>query len=47
MAQALGAANPLIFVVMFVGFQGVLEAVVGFLVVGVLSKALHRQLFRA
>ena len=44
--QTLGAANPLMFVVLFVGVQGVLEAVVGFVVVGVLSKTLHPLLAR-
>ena len=46
MVQTLGAANPLMFVVLFVGVQGVLEAVVGFVVVGVLSKTLHPLLAR-
>ena len=46
MVQTLGAANPLMFVVLFVGVQGVLEAAVGFVVVGVLSKTLHPLLAR-
>lgn len=45
-AQSLGAANPFIFVVLFVGVQGLVEALVGFAVCGVLSKAVYRYLHR-
>ena len=39
---ALGASNPFAFILLFVGIQGLIEAVVGFVVSGVLAKAVHR-----
>ena len=39
---ALGAANPFMFILLFVGIQGAIEAAVGFLISGVLAKAVHR-----
>lgn len=44
MATSLGAANPLTFVVAFVGLQGVVEAVVCFIICGVLSRNLYKVL---
>lgn len=41
---ALGAANPFHFILLFVGLQGLVEAVVCFLVGTAVSKALHRFL---
>lgn len=41
---ALGATNPFHFVVLFVGLQGLVEAVVCFIVGTAVSKALHRFL---
>lgn len=43
---ALGAANPFMFILLFVGIQGAIEAVVGFIVSGVLAKAVHRVFVR-
>lgn len=38
----LGAANPFMFIVLFVGVQGVIEALVGFVVSAAISKAVYR-----
>ncbi|MCD8084387.1 MAG: ECF transporter S component [Clostridiales bacterium] len=38
--QALGVANPVLFVIAFVGVQGAIEAVVCFLIAGAVSRAL-------
>lgn len=43
-STSLGAANPLIFVVLFVGLNGVIEAAVGFGISGILSRALYPML---
>lgn len=43
---ALGAANPLVFVLLFVGVQGAVEAAAGFVVSGVLSRAVYPVLHR-
>lgn len=43
LAAQLGAAGPLSFVVGFVGVQGVVEAVVGFIVSGTICRALSRN----
>lgn len=40
--SALGATNPFVFILLFVGIQGAVEAAVGFIVSGVLAKAVHR-----
>lgn len=40
--SALGATNPFVFILLFVGVQGAVEAAVGFVVSGVLAKAVHR-----
>ena len=42
MAVALGAANPITFVVAFVGLQGVVEAIVCFLISGIISKNVYK-----
>ena len=44
---ALGAANPLVFVLLFVGVQGVVEAAAGFVVSGILSRAVYPVLHRS
>ena len=41
---ALGAKNPLIFVVLFVGVQGLIEAGICFIVASVVSRALYAAL---
>ena len=43
---ALGAANPFVFVLLFVGVQGAVEAAAGFVVSGVLSRAVYPVLHR-
>lgn len=43
---ALGATNPFMFVLLFVGVQGLIEAAVGFVVSGLLSRALYKPLTR-
>lgn len=43
---ALGATNPLVFVVMFVGLQGLVEAAVCWVISGVLCRALWPVLYR-
>lgn len=43
---ALGAANPFLFVLLFVGVQGLVEAAVGFVVSGLLSRAVYPALHR-
>lgn len=43
---ALGAANPFVFVLLFVGVQGAVEAAAGFVVSGVLSRAVWPVLHR-
>lgn len=47
MAAALGAANPFLFVVAFVGLQGAVEAVVCFLAASVISRTLAVALRRS
>lgn len=42
----LGATNPFVFVVLFVGLQGLLEAAVCFVISGVLCRALYPVLHR-
>ena len=42
MAAFFGAANPITFVVAFVGLQGLVEAVVCFIVSGVISKNVYK-----
>ena len=44
---ALGAANPLVFVLLFVGVQGAVEAAAGFVVSGILSRAVYPVLHRS
>ena len=44
---ALSAANPLVFVLLFVGVQGVVEAAAGFVVSGILSRAVYPVLHRS
>lgn len=46
-AQTLGAANPLTFVLLFVGVQGLVEAAVGFAACLVISRAVYKVLHRA
>lgn len=46
MAAAMGAANPFIFVIAFVGLQGVVEAAVCFLIASVVSRTLAAALHR-
>lgn len=41
-ADALGASNPFAFIILFVGIQGVVEAVVCCILAGIISKALFR-----
>lgn len=41
---ALGAKNPLIFVILFVGVQGLIEAGICFIVASVVSRALYAAL---
>lgn len=43
---ALGAANPFVFVLLFVGVQGAVEAAAGFVASGVLSRAVYPVLHR-
>lgn len=43
----LGAANPFVFVLMFVGAQGAVEAATGFVVSGLLSRAVWPVLHRS
>lgn len=43
-AAGMGAANPLIFVFLFVGIQGLIEAAAGFFICTVLSRALYAYL---
>lgn len=40
-ATGLGAANPFVFIVLFVGVQGLVEAATGFVVSGILARALY------
>ena len=44
---ALGAANPLTFMALFVGIQGLVEAAVGFAVSGLLGRAVYAALRRS
>ncbi|MDO5602525.1 MAG: ECF transporter S component [Oscillospiraceae bacterium] len=46
-ASALGAANPFVFIVLFVGIQGLIEAVVGFIASSVIGKAVYSALHRS
>lgn len=46
-AQTLGAANPLTFVLLFVGIQGLVEAAVGFAACFVIGRAVYKVLRRA
>lgn len=46
-AQSLGAANPLTFVLLFVGVQGLVEAAVGFAACTIVSKAVYKYLRHA
>ncbi len=46
-AQTLGAANPLTFVLLFVGIQGLVEAAVGFAACFIISRAVYKVLRRA
>lgn len=41
-ADVLGAANPITFVIMFVGVQGLVEAAVGFIATGLISKGIYK-----
>ena len=45
-AQSMGAANPFVFAALFVGIQGVVEAVVGFLACTAISKGVWAPLHR-
>lgn len=45
-AQSMGAANPFTFVALFVGVQGIVEAVVGFLACTAISKGVLGPLHR-
>ncbi len=47
MAASLGAANPFVFVVAFVGLQGAIEAVVCFLAASIISRTLAIALRRS
>ena len=42
MATVLGTANPITFVVAFVGIQGLVEAAVCFIIAGIVSKNLYK-----
>lgn len=46
LAQTMGAANPLTFVALFVGMQGVIEAVVCCVLSGVLGRVLYKVVAR-
>ena len=46
LAQSMGAANPFTFVALFVGVQGIVEAVVGFLACTAISKGVWGPLHR-
>jgi uncharacterized membrane protein len=46
LAQSMGAANPFVFAALFVGIQGVVEAVVGFLACTAISKGVWAPLHR-
>lgn len=46
-AAALGATNPVLFIALFVGFQGLVEAAVGCIVSTILATAISRGLKRA
>lgn len=45
--SALGVSNPFTFVVAFVGVQGLIEAVVCFVLAGAISRTLGAALHRA
>ena len=45
-AAGMGAANPFMFVVLFVGLQGLIEAAAGFFIGTVLGKAVYAYLHR-
>ncbi len=42
MATVLGAANPITFIIAFVGLQGLVEAVVCFIISGIISKNVYK-----
>lgn len=44
MATVLGAANPITFIIAFVGLQGVVEAIVCFIISGLISRNLYKVL---
>lgn len=46
LAQTLGAANPVTFIVLFVGAQGLLEALVGCIVATAVGRAVYQYLHR-
>ena len=47
MVSTMGASNPLMFAAMFVGVQGVVEALVGFIVCTAISKGVWKPLHRS
>lgn len=44
--SALGAANPFMFIILFVGIQGLIEAAVGFIATSVIGKSVYTYLHR-